>query len=665
MIAGIKKYNFLVHHSDYTRLLDSLRSAGVVHVVEKRQLDEMSPAASDMKSLRKIKDTIRRINGIVPEAVPAGNYEDPGKVLEEFDSLTKEIEQALHQIELLKSEKEKAIPWGSFDIEMIRKLPESGWKISFYSCPEKSFDKEWKENHAVEIISQRRGRLFFAVIFKDEDLSDINAEEVNLPERDINAVREEQDDFTKRIERINSTIKARAPVWLTSLNKGMEDIINKFEYSLAAEQADKYADNTLYVLEGWVPEEEQKKVEELLEKADCYAFTTDPDPEEKIPVILKNGKFASLFEPISKLFALPNYRELDLTPYFAPFFMLFFGFCLGDAGYGLVFIIAGFIIKRKIDKKFRPIITLGQYFGTAAVIMGLLSGTLFGINLINTGYTITGNSITQMKDMGVPVNTLSELSMLRDQRFESRQSFSEEVADKIGQENYSKYGKTIIRYAEPDLPLLSSFRHFMLDSLNMFYLALLLGALQIIFGMILRVINISKLNGFKYSLSTIGWIVLIVTLVIFMGGGKLSIIDKEKLKPLFFGLLGVSGIMIFFLNNPDKNIFIRFGMGIWDSYGIITGVFGDLLSYIRLFALGISSSILGFVFNQISLQLLSVPFLGWLLFGILLLVGHSLNIAIATLGSFVHPMRLTFVEFYKNAGFTGGGIEYKPFKITK
>ncbi|HSL85593.1 MAG TPA: hypothetical protein VK861_01515, partial [Bacteroidales bacterium] len=83
------------------------------------------------------------------------------------------------------------------------------------------------------------------------------------------------------------------------------------------------------------------------------------------------------------------------------------------------------------------------------------------------------------------------------------------------------------------------------------------------------------------------------------------------------------------------------------------------------FALGISSSILGFVFNQISLQLLAVPYVGWLFFLVLLLFGHSLNLAIATLGSFVHPMRLTFVEFYKNAGFKGGGVEYKPFRIKK
>jgi V/A-type H+-transporting ATPase subunit I len=94
---------------------------------------------------------------------------------------------------------------------------------------------------------------------------------------------------------------------------------------------------------------------------------------------------------------------------------------------------------------------------------------------------------------------------------------------------------------------------------------------------------------------------------------------------------------------------------------VVTGVFQDILSYIRLFALGISSAVLGFVFNDISSQLLGVPYVGWLLFIILLLFGHSINLFLASLGAFIHPMRLTFVEFYKNAGFSGGGKEYKPF----
>ncbi|HKL09178.1 MAG TPA: V-type ATPase 116kDa subunit family protein, partial [Bacteroidales bacterium] len=123
----------------------------------------------------------------------------------------------------------------------------------------------------------------------------------------------------------------------------------------------------------------------------------------------------------------------------------------------------------------------------------------------------------------------------------------------------------------------------------------------------------------------------------------------------------ISIAMILLFANPEKNMIVSVFSGLYDVYNMITGVFGDLLSYIRLFALGISSAILGLVFNQIAAQFLGGSFLSYLPFIIILIIGHGLNIFMASLGAFVHPLRLTFVEFYKNAGFMGGGKKYKPF----
>jgi V/A-type H+-transporting ATPase subunit I len=105
--------------------------------------------------------------------------------------------------------------------------------------------------------------------------------------------------------------------------------------------------------------------------------------------------------------------------------------------------------------------------------------------------------------------------------------------------------------------------------------------------------------------------------------------------------------------------------GLWVLYGVITGFFGDILSYIRLFALGVSSGILGFVINSIGQQFLSIKIVGPVIFIVFMLVGHALNIALGALSGFVHPLRLTFVEFFNNAGFNGPGMEYKPFGYKK
>jgi V/A-type H+-transporting ATPase subunit I len=197
----------------------------------------------------------------------------------------------------------------------------------------------------------------------------------------------------------------------------------------------------------------------------------------------------------------------------------------------------------------------------------------------------------------------------------------------------------------------------------MFYFALFLGGVQILFGIFIRIFNITKRDGFKYAFSTLGWFILVLTVIVFNAANKLGWFSLDAMKIPYYILLGISAIMILFLNTPGASIFTRLGTGIWDSYSTVTGLFGDILSYIRLFALGLSSGILGFVFNDIALQFLDIPYIGWLFFLIMLLFGHTLNIFLATLGGFVHPMRLTFVEFYKNAGFKGGGKEYKPFKI--
>jgi V/A-type H+-transporting ATPase subunit I len=139
-----------------------------------------------------------------------------------------------------------------------------------------------------------------------------------------------------------------------------------------------------------------------------------------------------------------------------------------------------------------------------------------------------------------------------------------------------QYNVAILKSAEAGIPLVGKFRHLMQDSLSMFYLALLIGGVQIIFGIFIKIFNITRQKGFKYALSTLGWFILIVALVL-----NATLLGENAGRYVFFGLLGVSGILIFFLNNPGKNIFLQFGAGIWDSYGMVTGIFGDLLSYIR------------------------------------------------------------------------------------
>ncbi len=663
MITEIRKYTFLVYHSDYDRLLSALREAGVVHIAQKRKITEGSLADKELKLLRRYRSAIKQISQLVPGAVSEGSDIRPEAALEEFEQLLKSIDESKQQIEVLKPEVEKASPWGEFDRNSIARLGAEGWEVSLYTCPEKKFDHNWEEKYTLDVISRVRGRLYFAIVHRSGEEPDIQADIEKIPGRTAGIITAEIEALLKGIEEKTASLEKMAPAWLFALKAGNTSLINSVEYFEASSQADKYAEDNLYVLEGWVPATDEDKVTEVLQNVDCFSFISLPEEGEKIPVILKNSKFAKLFEPIGKLYALPNYNEIDLTPLFAPFFMLFFGMCLGDAGYGLIFILGGFLLRKKVKKEFRPFLRLARYFGLATVIMGLVSGTFFGMSLIDSGYTISQQSVVKMQDAGMPPNVINMLDDVKGETFGSRKAFSKEVSAAIGETQFNEYRNTILKSADSGFPFISSFRHLMLEPISLFYLALIIGGFQIIFGMVVKIFNISKTRGFKYSLSTIGWVLLIITLVVFKGGAMLGYLDAEGTKLFSQIFMGIAAILILFFNSPGKNLFAQAGLGVWDAYGMVTGIFGDLLSYIRLFALGISSSILGFVFNDISLQMASIPLVGWLLCVIMLIVGHSLNIGLATLGSFVHPMRLTFVEFYKNAGFSGGGIEYKPFKI--
>ena len=132
--------------------------------------------------------------------------------------------------------------------------------------------------------------------------------------------------------------------------------------------------------------------------------------------------------------------------------------------------------------------------------------------------------------------------------------------------------------------------------------------------------------------------------------------------PGWFNYTGIAGAgLILLFSSTEGNFIVRLFKGTASFYDI-TGVFGDMLSYIRLFGLGTSGGILGMVVNSVAINMLDIPYVGWIFTGIMLIFGHLAVLLLSSLGAFVHPMRLTFVEFYKNAGFTGGGRAYKPLK---
>jgi V/A-type H+-transporting ATPase subunit I len=662
----MKKHTFLVFHREYPEFLEQLGKLGVLHVIEKSEGERDEKLDEKEARLDRINDVLSLLDKMekeYPDAVrvhPAS--EDTLEIVKEVEQLEEEIDILGHQVEETRKLKEKFMPWGDFDPEVMRSLDRSGYTPWLLKCSTRQFDPAWEVRDDLFIIERQGGSVYMLLLTEPGTEPGLTAEYHRPPDRslkeisaELEAKEEERQKMRERLAGLAGTVPGM-----------LEPEIRRLESEIAVlhvhHETQRASEDALMILEGWVPAESERSLEELTSREGIVNIITPPAEGEQPPVELKNNRFSRLFEPISKLFDLPSYREMDLTPYFAPFFMLFFGFCLGDAGYGVFFILFAAILKLRVKKEFKPILSLTQYLGVATIIFGLLSGTFFGVNLIDSGYTLTETSIQNLENKELPATVLSGLESMEGTYYKNRADFLAAVNENIGASAMELHEATIMKNAEAGIPFIGKFRHLMQDSLSMFYLALLIGGVQIVFGILIRIFNITRQRGFKYALSTLGWLILIVGAILHYTGA-LAGMTGSAAPYIFYGLLGVSGLFIFVLNKPGAGVIARVGGGVWDAYGMVTGIFGDLLSYIRLFALGISSAILGFVFNDISLQLLNIPYVGWLFFLILLLVGHSINLFLATLGGFIHPMRLTFVEFYKNAGFQGGGKQYEPFRI--
>ena len=198
-------------------------------------------------------------------------------------------------------------------------------------------------------------------------------------------------------------------------------------------------------------------------------------------------------------------------------------------------------------------------------------------------------------------------------------------------------------------------------------LSIIVGLLQIVFGKCVAAAQVIYLKGWKYGIAPIGWIVVIVAALTIYGLPMLEIV----LPPVALNVcnaLMLAGLLVAMLyNSPGKNVFMNFGSGLWNAYNLASGLLGDTLSYIRLFAIGLTGAILGGVFNELAFTMtdgLNVVLRAVLVL-LILLVGHSINFGLCMISSMVHPLRLTFVEYYKNAEFAGGGKSFNPFKLEK
>ena len=599
MITKMKKYTFLVFHRDYEAFLTELREAGVVHVTQK------AAGLAEDADLQSLITRRAELTHVLKQGAP--------------DQLFQEQADLEQRIAAIKKEQARVAVWGDFSSKTVAQLAESGYVLHYYTCPKAKYEAEWGIQ-----LTEKSGTIYFVTV-GDNSMVTEDATEVLLEK----SATELQAD----IDALNGLLvaaKARISAWLMAnkekYEKELKEVEQQIDWKQVTLNTESSADGALCVLEGFCPEENCATLDERLNalSAALYYETEDPVEGDATPIKLYNNWFTRLFEPLTGMYGWPNYGEFDPTPILAPFYLLFFSMCMGDAGYGILLIIFGLLIhynKLKISmfEGLGPIITT---LGVGTLVVGFFLGTAFGMDLSalfpNIDYLFLNGKV--VTEGGV--------------RYMSKAAYAASGIE-------GGYDVAMV-------------------------LAILIGIFHICLAMVVKALCYTKRFGFRAQLGTWGWTLLIVGgIAAFVICLALSV-PMDVTKIVLITIAAISAMGIYLFNTPGRNPLLNIGSGLWDTYNMATGILGDTLSYIRLYALGLAGGMLGGAFNNLGLMIMGGSTAGatwqWLPFILILVVGHILNLAMSALGAFVHPLRLTFVEYFKNSGYEGKGTLYTPFK---
>ena len=606
MIQPMSKYAFLVFHRDYEAVLHQLRELGVLHIQERRDTREVEELQQIQQERGEVKILLRQLRpfaeGQDPELHPRLRQRAEGQELvRELHGLLELRGQKQQELAALRAEASEVALWGDFSPERLELLDAAGYQLEFYSMPLARYTEDFEAGHDVLPIAEQAGRKYFVLLRRAGDAAPLaEADRLARPARSVVQVEELIAQRREELETLERSITIEAPSHLAELEQYDRVLENELSFGKAQLQAERLADERLYLLEGFVPTEQAAAFEQALAGSGCYFKQIDFDPAtERVPIQLKNNSFARSFEFITQLFSLPNYGEIDQTVLIAPFFMLFFGMCFGDAGYGLILLLASTYFRLRNKGGDNSLLSLGQWLGGGAFVVGLVLGSIFGM----------------------------ELPWARD-------------------------------------------KDYLFNQDNMMVIAVVIGLIQVFFGKLVGAYKTSRQQGWRYALSGYAWVLLLIGLGLIYLLPKLEIALPLWLQYGLYGIVGLSVLVAFLYNSPGKNPLINVGSGLWTSYNNASGLLGDALSYIRLFAIGLTGSILGSVFNQLAMSCIPSGadasiggiVIGWVMALFILAFGHTINFGIALIGAFVHPLRLTFVEYYKNSEFEGGGRPYAPLK---
>ena len=615
MITKMTKYSFVLLTGEKEGFLEQLQELGVVDI--SRSVKPIDSDSSVMfHKVERARKTIEYLESIDyskdtdAEAIVKAtvNIEgDPVDFVEECRAKLTGLNASLANAE---KQMKVRLPWGDYDKKAVDGLDDLGYIVRYYCVDTKKFDEAWGGLYPLQVVENDGKKVWFVTVAPKEEEYSFPVQEVAAPEGTYAAAAEEADRYKTEIIDCKAGL-LNAKDYIPAIKEACNRNLVELDRYLADSAAVGAAEDHVTVFTGFAPVENDTELSEAFDKMGVLYIKEEAVEEDNPPIKLKNNWFTRQFESFTGMYGMPVYSEFDPTAIVAPFYLLFFAMCLGDAGYGIVLLLFGLMLNKGWVKfaMFDGLGNIISILGAGTIVVGTMLGTFFGMSLYEAAW--------------VP-----------------------------------QWLKSCMIVGDVEVPGLGTFNIQML-------LALAIGVFHICLAMTVKAIGYTKRFGFRETVSTWGWLLLIVggIIVAILGVGKFISPAAIKWAVIVIGVLSALGIYIF--NTPGRNPLINIGAGLWDTYNMATGILGDVLSYIRLFALGLAGGMLGQAFNNLGQMVLGDSFLTWIPFALILLFGHVLNILMSSLGAFVHPLRLTFVEYFKNAGYEGKGAAYNPLTTNK
>ncbi|AQQ08680.1 V-type ATP synthase subunit I [Sedimentisphaera cyanobacteriorum] len=640
-VVDMTKILIASHKSEADRLLSELQETGLIHLLSSkdsavcrnyeqlacraekpRKLEEkISELQKDISFLEEFSETP---TSLMQPKVPVSRkqYREAAEN-SELDEAAEKVNSARKQIDKLRAEDyelrlkyDDLIKWKEIDIPLNELEEFENVKFFIGTLPPRNFgtvEKQLEDYDVVlDVVCSDKKCVRFAAAADKSHASDVQkilraSEFEAFVHTDYRGTIAENLEY---IEQKRSTISDR----INAERRKAEDLADKnTDFQILHDYLRNKADamyarsdapgsDSVSFFEGWIKTNRLHCLDAMLEKFESTGYTKiEPEEGEQVPVAIENSKWARPFEAILGLYGSPQYNDVDPTAFMAPFFAVFFGLCLTDAAYGIVMILASifFIKKFQGDKKFFKALAICS---VCTVVAGAMTGGWFG---------------TLIYDFAVK-NDVGWLSGAIDS----------------------------MTWFDP-----------LVEPMTFLYLSLAMGYIQLMFGLGVGCWDyLRKGDVASAVINKLCWILLLNALII-MGGfsDALTPAMADALKWITIALLAVIGLF----SVREGSWVVRIAGGLFELFGLIFYL-GDLLSYLRLMALGMATAGVAMAVNIMAETTSQTPLIGWLATLLILVIGHTFNLLQSGLGAFVHTLRLQFVEYFPKF-FSGGGMEFSPF----